>query len=221
MNNPTSVVVANLKANKKWEEIVTWLNTVAPALQNFRGTAIFCPSHPFLASAKEKIDASGWPMKLGSQDISKFESGAYTGEVTANQIANLVEYAIIGHSERRKNLKEDDKSLAEKVLKAKSANIEPIYCVQNEQTPIPEKVAIVAYEPVFAIGTGNPDTPENIEKIAGVIKNTGIELVLYGGSVDANNVKSFVTNQSVDGVLVGATNSLDPHKFVAIIDALK
>ena len=111
--------------------------------------------------------------------------------------------------------------MEEKVENAIAAGIKPIFCVQNEETPVPPSVSIVAYEPVFAIGTGNPDTPDNIEKVISALKNAGSLTVLYGGSVSASNVKSFVDQQSVDGVLVGASNSLDPQKFVAILDALK
>ena len=221
MSNPTPIVVANLKANKTWKEIESWLDAVGPKFQDFNGTVIFCPSYPFLAICKEKIDRDSINIKLGSQDISKFEQGAYTGEVAASQIAKLVEYAIIGHSERRQNFKEDDKVLEEKVENANAAGIKPIFCVQNEETPIPQGVSIVAYEPVFAIGTGNPDTPDNVEKVTSALKNTGSLTVLYGGSVSAGNVKSFGDQKSVDGVLVGASNSLDPQKFVAILDALK
>ena len=221
MSNPTPVVVANLKAHKTWKEIESWLDAVGPKSQDFNGTVIFCPSYPFLAICKEKIGRDSMNIKLGSQDISKFEQGPYTGEVTASQISDLVEYTIIGHSERRQNLKEDNKVLEEKVENANAAGIKPIFCVQNEETPIPQGVSIVAYEPVFAIGTGNPDTPDNVEKVTSALKNTGSLTVLYGGSVSAGNVKSFVDQKSVDGVLVGASNSLDPQKFVAILDALK
>jgi len=228
MSNPTPVVVANLKAHKTWKEIESWLDAVGPKFQDFNGTVIFCPSYPFLASAKEKIDRDSINIKLGSQDISKFEQGAYTGEVAASQIADLVEYTIIGHSERRQNFKEDDKVLEEKVENAIAAGIKPIFCVQNEETPVPPSVSIVAYEPVFAIGTGNPDKPENVQEISQKLnarlaarQANGQYTLLYGGSVSASNVKSFVDQQAVDGVLVGATNSLDPQEFVAILDALK
>lgn len=221
MNNPKPIVVANLKANLTWEEVSTWLDKVGQVSKNFKGTIIFCPSYPFLQAAREKIGKESINVHLGSQDISRFEQGAFTGEVAANQISDLVDYAIIGHSERRQNFKEDDQTLKDKVEKAKSKSIEPIFCIQNEKTMIPDQVSIIAYEPVFAIGTGNPETPENIESIGQKLKAKGQCTILYGGSVSQENVKSFVDKQSVDGVLVGATNSLDPQKFVAILDALK
>ncbi len=221
MSSPTPVVVANLKANKTWKDIESWFDVVGSKSKDFNGTVIFCPSYPFLAICKEKIGQDSINIKLGSQDISKFKEGAYTGEVAASQIADLVEYAIIGHSERRQNFKEDNKVLEEKVENANVVGIKPIFCVQNEETPIPPGVSIVAFEPVFAIGTGNPDKPENVQEVSQKLKVKSQYIILYGGSVSAGNVKSLVDQQSVDGVLVGASNSLDPQKFVAILDALK
>lgn len=214
------IVIANHKANKSWDEVATWIDEVASVAQNFAGTIIFCPSYPFLAAAHEKISQNGINLKLGSQDISRFEQGAYTGEVAASQIADTIKYTIIGHSERRQNFAEDDKILSQKVENAQKAGITPIFCVQNEKTSIPKNVEIVAYEPVFAIGTGNPDTPENVQVIAQRLIAKGKYIVLYGGSVSGENVKSFVKNQ-VEGVLVGATNSLDTQQFIGIIKALE
>lgn len=219
MNNPLPLVVANLKANKTWDEISSWIDDVAKLAQNFSGTIIFCPSSPFLASSYQKISQNGINLKLGAQDISEFEQGAYTGEVAASQIADVVSFVLIGHSERRQNFKEDDGTLEKKVENAKNAKIEPIFCVQNENTPIPPKVEIVAYEPVFAIGTGNSDTPENVQTVAQKLKAKGQYAILYGGSVSGQNVKAFVKD-NVEGVLIGATNSLDPQKFTGIISSL-
>ncbi|MBI3070091.1 MAG: triosephosphate isomerase [Candidatus Levybacteria bacterium] len=94
----------------------------------------------------------------------------------------------------------------------------PIFCIQNEDTFIPEGVKIVAYEPVEAIGTGNPDTPENAEKVARVIKNThkDVMYVLYGGSVTSANISGFTKMPSIDGALVGGA-SLDAKEFTKII----
>ena len=96
--------------------------------------------------------------------------------------------------------------------------IEPIYCIQSADNPVPPKVGIVAYEPIFAIGTGNPDSPENVQKQARAVKTKGSFTVIYGGSVAPENVQSFITKDLVDGVLVGATNSLDPAKFTQILE---
>ncbi len=227
MSNPLPLIVANLKAHKSWDETSTWIDDVAQSAQNFTGTIIFCPSFPFLASAFQKISQNGINIKLGAQDISQFEEGAYTGEVAASQISTLVNFAILGHSERRQNFKENDKTLSQKVTNARKSGIEPIFCVQDEKTPIPDGVSIVTYEPIFAIGTGNPDDPENVQSIAQSLKvrlaarqANGDHTILYGGSVSSENVKSYVKGQ-IHGVLVGATNSLDPQKFTAIVNQLK
>src|SRR3990167_10151827 len=219
MNNPKPIVVANLKANLTWEEVSTWLDKVGQVSKDFKGTIIFCPSYQFLTSVKEKIDRDSINIKLGSQNISKFEQGAYTGEVAASQIADLVQFAIIGHSERRQNFKEDQKILEAKVKNAQNAKIEPIFCVQDENTSIPKSLSIIAYEPVFAIGTNNPDSPENVQDFGKRLKANGTYTILYGGSVSAGNVKTYV-KEHIHGVLVGATNSLDPQKFIGIISSL-
>lgn len=220
MDNSTPFVIANLKANLSWDQVSSWIDDVAQAAQRFAGTIVFCPSHPFLAASFAKISRNGINLKLGTQDISRSEQGAYTGEVAASQIADLVKFAIIGHSERRHNFADDDKVLSQKVENLNAAGIQAIFCVQGSDTPIPQGVTIVAYEPVFAIGTGNPDTPENVKVVAQKLRARGQYTILYGGSVSAENVKSFVMD-NVQGVLVGATNSVDPQKFIGILKALQ
>lgn len=219
MNDLIPLVVANLKANKTWNEMCAWLNEIGPKCSSFTGTVVVCPSDPFLSSASEIIKRGGWVLKLGNQDISQFEQGAYTGEVAASQISDLVQYSIIGHSERRQNFKEDEEILKVKVTNIKKAQIEPIFCIQSEDDLIPAGVKIVAYEPVFAIGTGNPDTPQNVQNIATQIKGKGQFTVIYGGSVAPENVKSYLRKNLIDGVLVGATNSLNPEKFNQVLES--
>ena len=222
MNNPIPLIVANLKANKTWDQMSLWLDQIGNSslVRSFSGTIIVAPSTPFLVSASEQIKSKNLPLKLSSQDVSKYEQGAYTGEFTASQIADICQYAIIGHSERRQNFGEDDKVLAQKVSLAKKTTVEPIYCVQEAFDLIPQGVKIVAYEPIFAIGTGNPDSPQNVEKVATQINQAGDFTVIYGGSVSGENVKSFLSKNIIEGVLVGATNSVDPQKFIQIISVL-
>jgi triosephosphate isomerase len=129
---------------------------------------------------------------------------------------DLVDYTLIGHSERRKNFLETDEILFKKVEMAKSAGLKVIYCVPDAMTKIPENVEIVAYEPITAIGSGNPDTPENASTVARAIKNQGILAVLYGGSVTSENVHHFTKEDAIDGVLVGGA-SLKPVEFSSII----
>lgn len=217
MNDATPLVVANHKANKNWEEIKSWLSEVGPVTKDFKGTVILCPTSPFLSGSLEEIKKHGYKIKLGIQDISHFEKGAYTGEIAASQLENMVSYAIVGHSERRDNFLEDEEILQKKVDNAQSAGVEPIYCIQSESTPIAKNVQIIAYEPPFAIGTGKPDTVENIAKTAKTIKDTAPFIFIYGGSVSPDNIRNIAILPGIDGVLVGATNSLDPSRFVSIL----
>ena len=220
MNEQLPLIVANFKANKNWEEVESWLEVVGPKVSSFAGTIIVCPSSPFLGIAAQSIKSKSLQVKLGSQDLSKFEQGAYTGEVAASQISDIVDYSIIGHSERRQNFAEDEKTLDQKVQNAVSTGISPIFCVQNADVAIPENVKIVAYEPVFAIGTGNPDTPDNAQAVGKKLKSKADYIVLYGGSVSDANIKSFLKEGIVDGALI-ATNCLDPQKFIKILEVLK
>jgi len=179
---------------------------------------IICPSFTTISVVKSIIEERKLPYKTGSQDVSQFEKGAFTGQVNAEQIKELGEYVIIGHSERRNNLGETDEVLKKKVDVALKYELTPIFCVQNDQVMVPDGVKIVAYEPPTAIGTGNPDTPENADSVAGNIKGKykNVEYVLYGGSVTSENVQGFVQKENINGVLVGGA-SLDPVKFTAII----
>ena len=218
MNDPLPLVVANLKANKTWEEMVGWLDLVGPKAQGFTGTVVVCPSLPFLGSAHEKINSLKLKLKLGIQDISPFDQGPYTGEVAATQVKNLCDYAIVGHSERRQNFTESASIVAQKFQKAKEAGLTAIFCATGPDITIPAGVEVVAYEPIFAIGAGNPDTPENAASVAEKLKAKGNYVVLYGGSVTGENVASFLKKGTVDGVLIG-TASLDPATFIDIIES--
>lgn len=220
MNDSLPLIIANLKANKTWEEIEVWLDEVAKTAADFPGTVLICPSYPYLSQSAWKIKNKNLKIKLASQDVSKFEQGAYTGEVAASQIKDLCTYSLVGHSERRRNFDEDDQALTVKVQNAITANIMPIFCVQDENTKIPQGVEIVAYEPPSAIGTGNPDTPENAHKVSQKIKEKGNYIVLYGGSVDSKNAASHLKKGIIDGLLVGNA-SLDPLEFTKILESAK
>lgn len=178
---------------------------------------IICPSFPLLSVCKSLIANYDLPFALGSQDVSAFPEGAYTGAVNARQVKEFASYVIVGHSERRQNFGEDDAVIERKVAKAIEHQLTPIFCVQNETIPIPAGATIVTYEPIFAIGTGKPDTPENANIIAAMIKkNKSVTHVLYGGSVSPNNVGQFMGMEYLNGVLVG-TASLDPATFLQIV----
>lgn len=225
-----TLIIANLKSNKTSLEAQNWLQGISNITRSASsGQAyqisnitdkeiIICPSFTLLSMFKEFIRDQKLPIKLGAQDISQFNEGAYTGEVNGKQIKEFADYVIIGHSERRQNFNETDEVLSKKVSIAINYNLTPIFCVQDENGKIPQGVSIIAYEPVFAIGSGNPDNPQNADKIARNLKTQeNVKNVLYGGSVTGDNVKNFTEQESIDGVLVGGA-SLEASEFIKIIE---
>ena len=218
-------IIANWKSNKTIAEALDWISQVGPQVPRRDGLkVVVCPIFSALSEVKKAITVGNFPLLVGSQDLSPFGIGAYTGEEPAQILNQLVNLAVLGHSERRQNFGENDEMIAKKVNQALKSNITPLVCVQDENTPVPEGCSLVAYEPVWAIGNGNPDTPENANKIAGALKekygqsrlnrDQNLE-VLYGGSVNSDNVKSFITQANISGVLVGNA-SLDAREFVKI-----
>lgn len=211
-----TIIVANWKSNKTTEQANFWLNQIPQSLRNIttEKEIIICPSFTVLPFFKKKIEELSLPFKLGAQNISNLGEGAFTGEVNGKQIREFSDYVIIGHSERREKLKEDSEILEQKVKQANENGLSVIFCIQDKDTFIPQDVEIVAYEPIFAIGSGNPDTPENAEKVASAV---GKKTFLYGGSVTSENVGSFTKKDLITGVLVGGA-SLDPLEFAKIVE---
>lgn len=214
-------IIANWKSNKDISEALEWIDQVGPSLEKKDNIKIVvCPEFNVLNEVKKAISVGNYPLILGAQDLSPFPAGAYTGEESAKSLAYLINLVILGHSERRQNFGEDDQLVAKKVTQALSNNIIPLVCVQSDQTPVPEGCRLVAYEPIFAIGTGNPDTPENAEVVAKSLKQKyGQDLeVLYGGSVDSQNIELFLGQGDISGVLIGKA-SLDTVEFIKIVKA--
>lgn len=185
-------------------------------------TVILCPPYTLLPLCKECIEKDRLPFVLGGQDVSAFDEGAHTGEINTYQLSEFATWSIIGHSERRRDLGETDAILLQKVEKAKKQGLHVIYCVQNEVVEVPKNVDIIAYEPPWAISTvsgGVAQNPESANRVCKKIvkKYPGIP-VIYGGSVTADNVLSFVTQEFIWGVLPGGA-SLVPEKFFALIDS--
>jgi len=212
------LIVANFKSHLTFPEAKNWLETFSKSNYQYKEKkVILCPSFTLLALFKDFVDERKLPIELGAQNISRLPEGSYTGEVNGAQIKDFANYVIIGHSERRQ-FGEDESVVEEKVKIAKDYNLLSILCVQNEEDKIPQEVSIVAYDPAFAIGTGNPDTPENADEIAREIREKAkLDYVLYGGSVDSGNVKSFTSKENIDGVLVGGT-SLNPLEFSKVVE---
>ncbi len=212
-------IIANWKANKSIVEALEWVSKAGPEIPKDEHLKVaVCPNFTGLEQVAKEIKVGGFNLKVGAQDLSAFGAGAYTGEVPASLLSDLVSLSILGHSERRKNFNETDEIVAQKVNRARQAGIVPLVCVQDDKTPVPEGCRLVAFEPVWAIGTGNPDTPENANLSAINLKQKyGKDLeVLYGGSVNGQNAKSFLMQENINGVLVGSA-SLDAQEFVKIV----
>jgi triosephosphate isomerase len=208
--------------------------------------AVF-PPFTDLRSVQTLIDADKLPLVLGAQDLSRHESGAYTGEISGAFLKKLdVRYVLVGHSERRQLHDEDDELTQAKVASAFKHNLVPVVCVGETLEELEAEGAaavpirqltkalsghkeigefVVAYEPVWAIGTGKVATSEQTSDVAKKLRETIRELVseevaastriLYGGSVKSANVAGFLVSEEVDGVLVGGA-SLDVEEFTGI-----
>lgn len=222
-------IIANWKSNKTIREALDWIGKVGPAIpkkENLK--VVVCPTFSAISEVTKEIMVGDSPMLIGTQDLSPFGIGPYTGEEPAALVKDYVNLSILGHSERRQNFNETDEMVAKKVNQALTNKIIPLVCVQDENTPVPEGCTMVAYEPIWAIstglnntpGVGKVDNPENANKMANLFKQKyGSDLqVIYGGSVDSSKVKSFITQDDISGVLVGNA-SLDAEEFIKIIKA--
>lgn len=221
-------IVANWKSNKTIKDTEKWLHDFDEELKlkqfSFESKEIIiAPTFTLLEHANYCSSNLKLPIKFGAQDISSFEEGAYTGEVNGRQIKELASYVIVGHSERRKWFDEDYNVINHKIEETYDNSLIPIFCIskldQIDDYPyeVNPETMVIAYEPLFAIGTGNPDNPENADSMGKKIKEILGEVpVLYGGSVTSDNVKSFTCMPHIDGVLVGGA-SLDPLEFLKII----
>jgi triosephosphate isomerase (TIM) len=184
---------------------------------------VICPPFTLLSDLKAYLLSKVSTIKIGAQDISHLDEGAYTGEVNGRQLIEFAEYVIVGHSERRKNFSENKEVVNLKIKQAFKHGLTPIVCVSDlEQAKALQEVTrintklIVSYEPLFAVDSGTADTPENADQMAKKIKDILGEIpVMYGGSVNHNNVNKFSKMFHLSGVLVGKA-SLDPLEFLQI-----
>ena len=215
-----------------------------------RCEVVVCPTFTSLRSIQTVIEADNLPIGLGAQNVYWEEKGAYTGEVSPLMLAKLaVSYVIVGHSERREILGETDEMVNKKVKATLAHGMTPIMCVgetleereagttedkvtsqvQAGLTGLsPEQVAgmVIAYEPIWAIGTGRNATPEDANETIGTIRSMVAGLageaaaasirIQYGGSVKPGNIAAIMAQPEIDGALVGGA-SLDPEEFALIV----
>ena len=214
-------IVANIKSYETETEAKKWLED----FKNIKNSSedlsskeiIICPPFTLLEFFNEFFLKNEINASLGAQDISPFDEGPYTGEVNAKQIKEFAKYVLIGHSERRKNFNETKDTLSKKVNLALEYGLNPIYIIQDKDEEIPQGVEIIAYEPISAIGSGQPDSPENADQVSSSVKFKNEKYnVLYGGSVNSENVNRFTQKMNINGVLVGGA-SLDSEEFIKII----
>jgi triosephosphate isomerase len=252
MTKRVAFIAGNWKMNLDHQQGIALVQKLAWTLKDAghdyatAEVAVF-PGFTSLRSIQTLIDADGLELALGAQDISAFDSGAYTGEVSGVALKKLaVKYALIGHSERRQYHSESDEVVQAKVSASFRHGIVPVICVGETleeleaegaaAVPVRQTLAalaghenlgefVIAYEPVWAIGTGQVATPEQAASVAAKIRVAireafGDEVadktrILYGGSVKAANVAGFLRSTEVDGVLVGGA-SLDAEEFSGI-----
>ncbi len=240
-----SVAAANWKCHTRLESAVALAKGLREAIDGIAGAEkVVCPPFVYMAAVGEAL--AGSSIRLGSQDVHWEDDVAATGEVGPRMVAELARYAIIGHSERRHQFGETDEAVNRKVAASLAAGLRPIMCVgetlderEGERTEevlarqthrglegieLPDDF-IVAYEPVWAIGTGRAATPEIAAEAIAVIRREVAALygaaaaetlrVLYGGSVTPDNVGDFASLDEIDGALVGGA-SLKVDAFTEI-----
>jgi len=248
MNHRTPIVAANWKMHTTVRTAAELCRALRESIDNVKSVEkVVCPPFPFLALAHQTL--AGSSLKVGAQNVFWEEKGAFTGEVSPPMLADLCEYVIIGHSERRKYFGETDETVNRRLKAAMAKGLRPIFCIgetgDERQAGRTNEVLlrqvrgglagieitsgfVVAYEPVWAIGTGVPATGEMANDAIGLIRREvaslyGGELaqatrIQYGGSVDGANIDEFMAEPEVDGALVGGA-SLKADVFTAIVEA--
>ena len=249
----TPMIAGNWKMNLDHLQAIAFVQKLAWSLKDHDYSpdkvevAVF-PPFTDLRSVQTLIAADKLPLELGGQDLSPHESGAHTGDISGAFLAQLnCRYVIIGHSERRADHHETDELVAAKTTAALKHGLVPVVCVgetaEDRETHGSAKIPVeqlrvvldaipadsdyvVAYEPVWAIGSGTPATADEAEEVCGVLREAIADVhgqeradktrILYGGSVKSGNIAGFMKRPNVDGALVGGA-SLDVEEFSAIV----
>ena len=243
----TPIIAGNWKMNNTPEEAKRLVNELIPLVKDAKAEVVVCPTAVCLAAVKNEIAATN--IKLGAQNMHFEDKGAYTGEISGAMLKDLgIEYVIIGHSERREYFGETNETVNKKAHAAFKYGLTPIICCgetleQRDQGVMPEhiryqiKVAlggltaeqvaslVIAYEPIWAIGTGRTASNEQAEEVCAIIRQVVAELyddatadklhIQYGGSVNVANSKDLFDMPNIDGGLVGGA-SLKVNDFTVI-----
>jgi triosephosphate isomerase len=212
------LIVGNWKSNKTNTQAQEWLEQVRIPHGISHITVILCAPFTSLSVLQWNIGNRKMALELGAQNVSQFDAGPYTGEISAEQLKEVVSWVIVGHSERRNYFKESEEDLKKKIQQAKKVGLKVLYCVPDAAASPLEGVDAVAYEPEGAIGTGNADSFQNAEQVCAQIKaRFGKIPVLYGGSVTPENARAFVDQAHIDGLLVGKA-SLEAQEFSRLLE---
>jgi triosephosphate isomerase len=176
-----------------------------------------------LSTAYVYKETESLPIFIGAQDISTYDEGPYTGEVSGRQIAEFCQFVLINHSERRRYNHEGDQEARAKVLQAQKYNLTPLYCVQDEYAAVPDNIVDIVYEPPSAISTfqegSKVQDAAEIERVFSALgKRYPQAKLYYGGSIDSENIKNLVLLPSIAGFLIGSA-SLSPESFAKILMA--
>lgn len=242
----TPLIAANWKMNTTVSEAVELVHEMIVDLDRVDAVdKVICPPFISLATVAESIGGSS--LKLGAQNMHFKEMGAYTGEISPLMLADLCQFVIIGHSERRQYFNETDEIINKKIKTALGFEIIPILCIgekfeENEAGRTEDIVnrqlelalsgiespskTVIAYEPIWAIGTGRSASGKQANETIGLIRQRIAALynkettskirILYGGSVTAENVAEFISQSEIDGALVGGA-SLKAEQFISIV----
>ncbi len=246
------LIAGNWKMNKDIHETASFITELKERLKDFGNEVgiVLCP--PFTSLVVATAQIKGSPLRLGAQNMSEHDDGAYTGEVSAKMLAALgCEYVILGHSERRQYFKESDQLINAKVKKALATGFTPIVCVgetlEERKAGLTDQIVgtqvkgvlhelssaevgkiVIAYEPVWAIGTGVTATPDQANAGHKLIRKTIAKMfswataemvvIQYGGSVNGANAADLFSQPDIDGGLIGGA-SLKADSFMGIIQA--
>lgn len=243
------IIAGNWKMHKTIAEAVEFVNEIKGKVNNTDVEVVICAPFTLLKDLKEAT--KGTPIKIGAQNMHYADNGAFTGEISAPMLKELdIDYVVLGHSERRQYFNETNETVNKKVLKALEAGIDPILCigetleereadktkdvckVQTEKalenvTAEDMKKVVIAYEPIWAIGTGKTATAEQANDVIAYVREVvkglyGEEIseevrIQYGGSVKPSNVSEIMNQTDIDGALVGGA-SLQPADFTELVN---